>query len=137
MPRPYEGLAGLADALCGRDAASAVRLSYVYVPDITSAPTDTVPARPELAVLGAFDDAMVGLARRLPAGARLVISADHGFIDIDDRAQLCSETPSPCARCCGSRRQVSAGSRYSTSGRAARLSSRLRPGQISSGRTTC
>jgi hypothetical protein len=78
----YDGIASAVDGVIGRvQAATEPTYTYLYLPQFDAAehehgPYGSKPAR----VLRRLDAALARLAAALPAGARIVLSADHGQI---------------------------------------------------------
>ncbi len=88
---PYDSLDAAVEAIARHDAA--VRepaYSYVYVPHVDVAQHEYGTRSPQtLGALAAVDAAIAALRERLPADARIILTADHGQISVDpDEALL-------------------------------------------------
>jgi len=82
---PYDSLDAAVDQIAAHDAAvRAPAYTYLYVPHVDTAQHEHgVTSQQARSALAATDAALAALRERLPADARIVVTADHGQIDVD------------------------------------------------------
>jgi hypothetical protein len=88
---PYDSLAAAVDGIAAHDATMrAPAYSYLYVPHVDTVQHEHgVASQQARSALAATDAALQALRGRLPADARIVVTADHGQISVDpDEALL-------------------------------------------------
>ena len=83
---PYPGLAEIPDLLAARVQAPGPAFTYCYLPEFDAlAHEHGALAEQPLAAVGAIDGILSRLAASLPDDVRLLISADHGLLDVEER----------------------------------------------------
>ena len=95
--QPYKKLEDAVDSIGSRASRSATpTITQLYVPDVDHATHEFGTRSPQVrATIERLDRAMERLARALPAGARLVMTADHGLVDFDQGQVLEVEPSDP------------------------------------------
>ncbi|WAB83314.1 alkaline phosphatase family protein [Microcella daejeonensis] len=93
---PAATIADRIDAAVGELAAPGRRLVYVYIPELDSAGHAHGAASEQwLHRLEELDAALAPLERRLPHDAGVLLTADHGMIDVPEHRRLVIATDDP------------------------------------------